>query len=150
MVIPIFIKPCFALSIFSFSIWHSCYAHKKEIKILSIKMYQTQIHYISNARFNSYCVCANCWTKSYFLLCSQWMKSLFSVQLLWSEHFYFQQVLVCLDKYSNSISGARGCGCLSKRELLYMDTHMQSTQRRQAHKYKSKWIFSKFLKFVGA
>ena len=50
---------------------------------------------------------------------------LFSVLLFWSEHFYFQQVLIYLDKYSNSISGTCGCECLSKRELLYMDTRMQ-------------------------
>lgn len=84
-----------------------------------------------------------------FSPCSQWMKSLSSVQLLWSEHFYFQQVLVYLDKYSNSISGACGCRCLSKRELLYIDTHMQNIQMRQAHKYKNKGVFNKFLKFIA-
>ena len=56
-------------------------------------MYQTQIHYISNARFNNYCVCANCWTKPYFLLCSQWMNPFSLCNCFGQNIFIFDKYL---------------------------------------------------------
>lgn len=47
----------------------------------------------------------------------------------------FQQVLVYLGKHSNSIYEACGRGCLPKRELLYVGTHMHYMPTRQAREY---------------
>lgn len=73
-----------------------------------------------------------------------------SRQLLWSVLCYFQHVLVYLDKCSNSIYEACGCGCLPERELFRVDPHVPNPRARRAQGHWSRGVFSKPLKFTGA